>query len=381
MRGEHAVREFAGRFFGRFPVGAISSKLFSKPIRWGERTSGRRRLFLEMLVAAAVFLIPVLPTDAQVASPLQSGHYAPVMMNVRDMAYPPSGLFVLWYNAFTSSTSYIDRDGNKFESIRLSDINAALPDINLDLKLKALASVPTVFWASNFRILGGAKYMVGLAPNIVSADVSIVTERSGIANPDTSIINEIGDKNSGFSDLFVTPLGLSWGWERYDITAMYSFYAPTGKYETGDSESIGLGFWTHQLQARGYFYPRPDKSTAVVVGGIYEFNGSIKDVDVSPGDRFTVEWGVSQYLSDQIEVTVQGGHNWQVTDDTGDDVYWDPSYHDRKSTVAFGATFWAWKERLAISGKYGFDFGVRQRFKNNTLLVNILFVPNWLTGN
>lgn len=327
------------------------------------------------------FFFCAAPAAAQVASPLQSGHYSPVMMNVRDMAHPPSGLFVLWYNAYTSSGSYIDRDGNKFENIRLSDINSALPDINVDLKLKALASVPTVFWASNFRILGGARYMVGVAPSIIRADVSIFTERGGVINPDTSIVNEIDGSNSGFSDLFVTPLGLSWGWEKYDLTAMYSFYAPTGKYDSGDSESVGLGFWTHQLQARGYFYPRPDKSTAVMVGGIYELNGSIDDVDVSPGDRFTLEWGVSQYFSDQFEVTVQGGHNWQVSDDTGRDVYWDPSYHDRKSTVAFGATYWPWKERLAVTGKYAFDFAVRQRFDNDTFFINVLFVPNWLTGN
>lgn len=36
------------------------------------------------------------------------------------------------------------------------------------------------------------------------------------------------------------------------------------------------------------------------------------------------------------------------------------------STIAFGATIWVWKEHLAITGKYAFDFGVRQRFDNNT---------------
>ena len=336
------------------------------------------------LFAAWVVLVLVLavPAGAQVASPLQSGHYSPVMMNVRDMAQPPApGMFILWYNSFLSSTEYIDRNGNKFENIKLSQINPALPDINVDLKLNAYASVPTFFWASPFKILGGARYLGGISPSFVSAEVSVVTERAGLVNPDTTITSEHGGRNTGFSDLFVTPVGLSWGWQHYDATAMYSFYAPTGKYGTGDPESIGLGFWTHQLQGRGYYYPRTDKSTAVMLGLIYELNGKIKDVDVSPGDRFTLEWGVSQYFSDQFEVTVQGGHNWQVTDDTGKDVYWDPGFHDRKSTVAFGATYWPWKERLAITGKYAFDFDVRQRFKNDTLFVNLLIVPNWLTGS
>ena len=312
---------------------------------------------------------------AQVASPLQSGHYSPVMMNVRDMAHPPAGLFVVWYNAFTRSDSYINRDGNKVESIP-----GIVQDTRLDLKLDAFASVPTIFWASHFEILGGARYMAGIAPNFVSAEISALTERPGIINPDTAYVREHGQRNSGFSDLFVTPLGLSWGREKADATVFYSFYAPTGNYETGDPESVGLGFWTHQLQGRGYFYPKPDKSTALMLGLIYELNGKIEDVDVTPGDRLTLEWGLSQYFSSRFEASVQGGHNWQVGDDSGADVYWNPAYHDRKSTVAFGATYWAWEERLAVTGKYAFDFDVRQRFDNNTVFLNLLFVPGWLAG-
>jgi len=296
------------------------------------------------------------------------------------MAYPPAGLFVLWYNTNAHSGSFIDRDGNKFSRINLSAIDPVLPDVDINLELDALASIPTVFWASNFRILGGARYMAGIALPYVRADVSIFTERGGIVNPDTSIIRELGNTNSGFSDVMVTPLGLSWGWEKYDLTAMYTFYAPTGKYETGNAGSVGLGFWTHQFQGRGYFYPRPDKSTAAMLGIIYEINGSIEDIDVSPGNRLTLEWGLSQYLSDRIELSVQGAHNWQVSDDSGSDVYWDPGLHDRKSSVAFGATYWPWKDHLAIAGKYAFDFAVRQHFDNDAFYLTMLLAPGWLTG-
>jgi hypothetical protein len=332
------------------------------------------------LILVAATLATAVPVAAQVASPLQSGHYTPVMMNVRDLVHPPPGLFLVWYNTFTSSSSFIDRDGNEFSSIDLSDLNPALPDVSVDLGLDAYAAAPTVFWASPFRVLGGARYLAGIAPSYVSAEVSVVTERAGLADPDTSIVRRQGDRVSGFSDLFVTPLGLSWSWEKCDLTAMYSFYAPTGKYETGDPESVGLGFWTHQLLARGYYYPRPDRATALMLGLVQEFNGKIDGVDVTPGDRFTLEWGLSQYFSERFEVAVQGAHNWQVTDDAGGDVYWDPGYHDRKSTLGVGATYWAWPQKLAVTGKYAFDFGVRQRFENDTFFVNVLFVPGWLTG-
>ncbi len=46
--------------------------------------------------------------------------------------------------------------------------------------------------------------------------------------------------------------------------------------------------------------------------------------------------------------------------------------------MLFGAGFWPWNMRLYVSAKYGFDYGSRQRFKNNHLMVSFTFVPNVL---
>ncbi len=54
--------------------------------------------------------------------------------------------------------------------------------------------------------------------------------------------------------------------------------------------------------------------------------------------------------------------------------------HDRKSTMLFGAGFWPWTQRLYVSAKYGFDYGIRQRFKNDNLMVNFIFLTNALDG-
>lgn len=331
-----------------------------------------------------VFLLLLLGSSfsflqAQVVSPMQGGHYSPGVKNIRDMAAPPSGLFVLWYNAYFNSDTYVDRNGNVFNTIRLDQINDKLPNINVDLNLKGFTSIPAIFWASEFKVLGGAKYMVGISPNYVSADASILTERDGIFL-DTTFVRSAGSKNSGLSDLFIAPLGLSWGFEKVDFTFLYGFYAPTGKYETGSSDVVGLGFWTHQLQGYGYYYPVQDKSTAFFAGLTYEMNGKIKDVDVKPGNRFSLEWGISQYLSKKLEVGAMLAHNWQISEDSGDNVYWDRSFYDRKNMFAFNAGYWIWDSRLMANVKYVNDFGARQRFENNTWLLNLVFVTNALKG-
>lgn len=222
--------------------------------------------------------------------------------------------------------------------------------------------------------------MGGISLTYVSSDVSFITEVGGIIR-DTTYTRTVEGKASGLSDMLFMPVGLTWEFDKYDLSFFYGFFAPTGRYETGGDKNIGLGFWTHQFQGFGYFYPLEGKSTAIMLGLTYELNSSIKDVDVTPGNRFSLEWGISQYLSEQFEVGVQGGHNWQISDDTGGDVYWDPAAHDRKSTIAFSANYWPWKERLSVAVKYAFDFGIRQRFKNSTWMLNLLFVPNVLTGS
>lgn len=316
---------------------------------------------------------------AQQASPIQAGHYVPALMNARDMAYPPSGLFFVWYNFAVNTNKYYDRNGNEFKSIPLSNLNPAFPDIDVSAKVNGFGSAPVIFWASpKISFLGNARYMGGVAPNYVFADVSLVTERAGIIL-DTTYTQDISERVSGFADLILVPFALSWGGSKIDFTAMYTIYAPTGRYETGADDNIGLGYWTHQFQGFVYYYPVPDKSTALILGLTYEANSKIKDADLKPGNRFTLEYGISQFLSAKFELGIQGGHNWQVSDDAGDDVYWDPSYHDRKSSLFFNASYWPISERLMFNFKYGFDYGVRQRFKNNTYVLNVLFVPNLLT--
>ncbi|MGB5875442.1 MAG: transporter [Bacteroidota bacterium] len=333
-------------------------------------------------IAGLVFVLvsaSLTPASAQVISPVQSGHYAPAVINIRDMGYPPSGLFVITYNLFISSDTYIDREGNELKTLSLGQLDPTLPSVDLQIDLNAFSTVPALFWGSSFTLLGGARYLVGVSPSYVTASGTVVSEARGGAT-DTTIRSVDEATVAGWGDLFVAPLGLSWGFDQFDATFFYGFYAPTGRYATGDDDNMGLGFWTHQVQGYGYYYPIPDHSTAIMLGLTYELNGTVKDADVTPGNRFSLEWGISQYLSEQLEVGVQGGHNWQVSDDTGDDVYWDPSFYDRKSTIAFSLGYWPWKNRLYIAGRYSFDLGIRARFKSNYWSVNLLFLTNALTG-
>jgi hypothetical protein len=89
---------------------------------------------------------------------------------------------------------------------------------------------------------------------------------------------------------------------------------------------------------------------------------------------------VSQFFTDWLELQIGGAHNWQVSDDTGDDVLYDPSVYDRKNTIYFGAAFMPVLARFYIVAKYGFDFGLKQRFQNNNLVLSIYWATGLLSG-
>jgi hypothetical protein len=63
-----------------------------------------------------------------------------------------------------------------------------------------------------------------------------------------------------------------------------------------------------------------------MVNGTYEIHHEKDDVDITPGDRFSLEWGVSQYLPLNkeetllVELGISGYSQWQVDNDSGSDV-------------------------------------------------------------
>ena len=350
----------------------LSMKLFQPSIHL-------LKSWLLLLIIILLLFIYTQPTFSQVVSPFQTGHYTPAAQSVRDMSNPIPGFFPIWYNIYAYGNTFVDYNGND-----VNNLNQFFPNLNVDVSLDAttFASIPMFFWASNkISFLGDASYLGGFSLNYVSVNTNFKTQRRGIINPDSTITKSEETTLSGFSDMFFLPLGLSWGLSYADITFTYGFATPTAKYETGADDNLGMGFWTHQFQTFGYYYPVADRSTAIMIGVTYEINTEIEDEQVKPGNRFSLEYGFSQYLTPRFEVAVQGGHNWQVSDDTGEGVYWDATKHDRKSTFAFYATYWLVEGMFASTLKYGHDYGARQRFLTNYWMLNFVYIPGILTGN
>ena len=323
-------------------------------------------LFLSLLLCSGLVYSQI---PEAIVSPAQAGAYLPGIMGVRDYANPgQDGLFIIDYNIFLDANTYYNQNGEKADAIQGPSGNTIPLDIDISGYINSLM---LIYATPKLEFLGNAQYMFIAAPNYTTANTMVALGE--LTNGKT-----IEGGVSGFGDLTISPLMLSWALNKFDITGGYLFYAPTGRYNTGTDDNVGLGYWSHILQASTYYYPKPDKSTAILLMPSYEMHSKIKDVDVTPGSRLMLEYGISQYLSERFEVTLQGGHAWQLGEDSGNDIYWDTSIKDQMSIFGAGLSYWLIPSKLYLNAKYSTTYALKQHFKTNTFQLQIMLIPNIL---
>jgi hypothetical protein len=292
------------------------------------------------------------------------GHYGPSVADIRDYVMPPEpGFYAKLYTYYYTTETFKDGDGEKVSSITGPLGNEIDLDIDVDLYVVA----PAFMWLSDWTILG-ARYGAYILPTFgnTSVGASLTTVRGFGVSSDES--------DFGVGDLFVQPLWLGWTRTHWDFALGYGFYAPIGEYEEGATDNIGLGFWEHQIQGAVAWYPDEKRGTAVVLALTYEFSQDIEGVDVTPGQRLSVNLGVDQFLplgesGFLLELGAGIYGQFQTTDDEGSDAR-NPDVHDRIFGVGpqIGLTYVPWN--AAATFKWMREFETEDRFEGDNFTLN-----------
>lgn len=316
-----------------------------------------------LLLAASLY------SQEKLVSPFQSGAYVPGIMNIRAYENPTEGNFLMIFddNVFAFSKGFNDRHGNFVNEVELGGDYGIVP---LDTDVNSYMNFFSINYISNpVDFLGGAKIQVAVKPNFTYSNLFF---KLGISLTDEL---EFSKSVGGFGDLTVMPFNLMYSFsESFDFSIGYSFVAPTGRYQTGAGNNIGNGYWSHIVQAVGYVFLDDDKSLVLMVSPSGEFHGKIKDADVTPGDRFNIEYGASQYLSENFEVFLQGGHTMQVSGDEGEDVHWDTSYYDRLNNFGVGVGYWPIPLKFYLNAKWYETYSNRQHFDADFFQLQLLYI-------
>lgn len=232
----------------------------------------------------------------------ETGHYVPGIMGIKAATLPPPGSYYIMHNVFYTANSYYDGDGNS-------------ADINFDINVFVNAHRFVHVWEDVFL---GANYAVNVIVPLMYTDISI-----GAFN--------VSDDQFGIGDIIVDPLVLSWNRKKYDLAFGLGAVVPTGSYDITEAASPGKSFWTGLLTFGGTYYFDEHKSWTASILSRYEIHSKKKDFDVTAGNDFTFEYGIGKTIPGKAIWTfgASGYAHWQVTEDKGDDVFYDAGVKDR----------------------------------------------------
>ena len=214
------------------------------------------------------------------------GHYVPGLEGIKGASLPPPGWYVRDYNLFYSSGQLNSATGNR--------IAAA----NLDVF--TYANAPRLIWITDTKILGGFLGLDALVP--------LVYQSLGVNTPG----GRFNDSTFGIGDLFAEGT-LSWHIQRFDFSFGAGFWAPTGNSSAPLSTLAGSGFWTPMLTAGVTWYIDAEKTWSLSALNRYEINTEQRDTGITPGQAYTLEWGIAKTLNKTIDLGVVGYFQQQTT--------------------------------------------------------------------
>jgi len=234
----------------------------------------------------------------------ETGHYPLGSEGIKAATLPPPGMYLRIYNSFYTANVFRNSSGE---------------NSGMGLDLDALAIVPRFIWMTDQKVFG-ADYGMDILVPFVQTDFELDT---------------FGFKQNDFcyGDICVEPIDLAWHGERYDIGAAYAVWMPTGKYNKNNAASPGKDFWTSMFTLGGTYYLDPEKTLSASILGRYEIHSEKDHTDVKPGQNVLFEWGVGKAFAKVWEAGVVGYAQWQLTDDSGSDVTWEKSLHDRVAAI------------------------------------------------
>ena len=128
---------------------------------------------------------------------------------------------------------------------------------------------------------------------------------------------------SGFADMYVQPLNIGWHLKRTDLNVGYAFVAPTGRFTQGASNNVGSGYWGNNITSGTTFYITKNKGTSANLATDWEIHGQKNGTNITPGQAFTMEWGIGQVLplkkdmSMLLQLGFVGYDQWQVSHSSG----------------------------------------------------------------
>jgi hypothetical protein len=272
----------------------------------------------------------------------ETGHYVNGVEGIKAATLPPPGRYWRLYNVLYSAD-------------KLTDANGDALDVGFDVTVYAL--VNRSIWVTDKKIWG-ADYALDVIVPLIHTDIGI--DALGLDSDEF-----------GVGDITVEPFLLSWHGPRYDAAFGLGLYIPTGDYDVAKPASPGKDFWTGMITAGETYYFDDARTWSASILARYETHSEKGDSNVTPGDDFHFEWGIGRTLAKVWDVGLTGYCHWQVTDDSGSDVTWDKSVHDKVFAIGPEVSAFVPSAGLFISFRSQWEFNAEDRSEGNVTTLTL----------
>ena len=183
--------------------------------------------------------------------------------------------------------------------------------LGVEDKADVLIAVPTYVFAT--PVFGGQAVVsvAGAYGRVkVDADATLTGPGGGVLSGSES------DSNTGFADLYPSAT-LRWNHGVHNTMIYLMGGVPVGSYDAGRLANIGTNHWSMDAGG-GYTYlnTKTGREFSAVAGLTYNFENP--DTDYQNGIDAHLDWGASQFLSEQWHVGLVGYFYYQITGDSGD---------------------------------------------------------------
>jgi hypothetical protein len=269
-----------------------------------------------------------------------TAHYVPGVEGLKGATLPPPGVYVRDYNvAYTSSRLNTPAGKEAFEGFNSF----------------VYANVPRVLWITETKLLGGNVGVDGLLP------LQYTSLKVPPAGYDHATF--------GIGDFFVEST-LSWHPKQFDFSLAAGVWMPTGDSPRtrAPSARAGLGYWTPMLTAGATWYIDHDKTWAISALNRYEFNTEQRDTHITPGQAYTLEWGVSKTFKKTIDVGLVGYYQQQVNTDSG---FGASKSRDRVAALGPEISVAFPKHMFFLSFRYLYEFTAEDRAQGHTFAITL----------
>jgi hypothetical protein len=307
------------------------------------------RIFLAITLLSIVIILNAELTQAGFA-----GHNTKGDFGIQSGTQAPPGVYAvapMYYRYDADSLKNSSGD-----SIQIDPAGRGSLDVN--------AYVFGLIWVTDFKILGGNYSFQVYAPFTNN------TLEVPVLGLDDSV-------DTGLSDLYFQPINLGWHRDRADFIAGLGVFAPTGEYELGGTDNLGLGMWSFEFFAGTTIYFDEAKTWHFATTAFYEIHTDKKDTDIRVGDILTLEGGLGKsFMEGALIVGAAYYAQWKLTDDDlGLDITL-PSGRRLGKHRSYGigpdiTIPVATKKKLYgfINARYFWEFGTRSTLEGNTFVL------------